>query len=183
MRWPVACEQLSSTTKTVSNPRAFVPLLLALCVAACSKGSAAGPPKAGEPKPRLGNVMVEVGHRFETAGRAMNANRFELADFEIGELEELFEDDVPNAELPKEGPTAHIPKVAKGFLETNVPELKKAAAARDKAAFADAFSRAASICTACHQAAEKGFIQVPSEPGKAVPNVDPLPGETAKPKP
>ena len=65
--------------------------------------------------------MVEVARRFEIAGRAMNANRFELAEFEVGEIEELFEDDVPDAELPKEGPTAHIPAVAKGFLKRTCP--------------------------------------------------------------
>jgi hypothetical protein len=165
--------------------------MLALLVSSCSQGhtpsptatTAAASSSAGAAKPRLGNVMVEVARRFETAGRAANANRFELAEFEVGEIEELFEDDVPNAELPKEGPTAHIPAVAKGFLEANVPELKKAAAAKDHAAFAAAFQRAASICNSCHQAAAKGFIQVPSEPGKAVPDLDPQPADSAKPKP
>lgn len=103
--------------------------LFALLVGGCSREQASSSSTAA-PKPRLGNVMVEVARRFEIAGRAMNANRFELAEFEVGEIEELFEDDVPNAELPKEGPTAHIPAVAKGFLEANVPELKRAAAAK-----------------------------------------------------
>jgi hypothetical protein len=156
--------------------------LFALQLASCSREPAASS-SAGGSKPRLGNVMVEVARRFEIAGRAANANRFELAEFEVGEIGELFEDDVPNAELPKEGPTAHIPTVAKGFLEANVPELKKAAAAKDHDAFAAAFQRAASICNACHQAAAKGFIQVPSEPGKAVPDVGPLPASSAKPQP
>jgi mono/diheme cytochrome c family protein len=123
----------------------------------------------------LGTVMVQVAQRFEVAGRAAKANRFALADFEAGEIGELFEIDVPGAELPKEGPTAHIPAMAKAFLEGNVPELKKAAAAGDRAAFAAAFQRAASVCNGCHQAAAKGFIVVPSEPGEAVPDLDPLP--------
>jgi hypothetical protein len=123
--------------------------------------------------------MVQVARRFEIAGRAAQANRFELAEFEAGEIEELFESDVPGAELPKEGPAAHIPAMAKSFLEANAPELKKAAATRDGAAFAAAFQRAASACNACHQASAKGFIEVPSEPGKVVPNVDPLPVSSA----
>jgi mono/diheme cytochrome c family protein len=161
--------------------------LLALALSALLLGSCSREPpassSAGGPKPRLGNVMVEVARRFETAGRAATGNRFELAEFEVGEIGELFEDDVPNAELPKEGPTAHISAVAKGFLEANVPELKKAAAAKDHDAFGAAFQRAASICNACHQAAAKGFIQVPSEPGNAVPDLDPLPAPSAKPQP
>jgi hypothetical protein len=177
--------RLESCSTLRRGPSATAPpavVLLALLLGSCSREPAASS-SAGGPKPRLGNVMVEVARRFETAGRAANANRFELAEFEVGEIEELFEDDVPNAELPKEGPTAHIPAVAKGFLEANLPELKKAAAAKDHEAFAAAFLRAASICNACHQAAAKGFIQVPSEPGKAVPDLGPLPASSAKTQP
>jgi hypothetical protein len=146
----------------------------------CSRGSspsagapAAVSPTASAPKESLGNVMVQVARRFEIAGRAANANRFALTEFEASEIEELFETDVPGAELPKEGPTAHIPAMAKAFLETDAPDLKKAAATKDRAAFAAAFARASSSCNACHQASAKGFIQVPSEPGKGVPDLDP----------
>jgi len=131
----------------------------------------------------LGTVMVGIARRFELAGRAVKANRFELAEFEVGEIAESFEDDVPNAELPKEGPTAHIPAMAKSFLLANAPELKKAAAAKDPAAFAVAFEHAAAVCNACHQAAAKGFIQVPSAPGQSVPELDPVPGLPTSPSP
>ncbi|HEY1691632.1 MAG TPA: hypothetical protein VGG39_05705 [Polyangiaceae bacterium] len=136
--------------------------------AACSRE----PPPA--PRQSLGNVMAEVARRFELAGKAANANRFELAEFEAGEIEELFESDVPNAELPKEGPTAHIPATAKAFLETNAPDLKKAAAAHDEAAFAAAFQRTSAACNGCHKASDKAFIEVPSVPGMSVPRVDPV---------
>jgi len=152
---------------------AVVAVLFLAC--ACSRPS----PPAPASHESLGNVMVQVGRRFELAGRAADANRFELAEFEAGELGEVFENDVPNAELPKEGPTAQIPALAKAFLETNAPELQKAAAAKDRAAFAAAFQHAASACNACHQASEKAFIQVPSVPGKPVPEVDPLPAPPA----
>src|SRR5580658_8234515 len=120
---------------------------------------------ASAPRMSLGNVMVQVARRFEIAGRAANANRFELSEFEAGEIEELFESDVPRAELPKEGPTAHIPAMAKTFLEASAPDLKKGAASRDMKAFAAAFQRTAAACNGCHQASAKAFIQVPSTPG------------------
>jgi hypothetical protein len=135
------------------------------------------------PRESLGNVMVQVARRFEIAGRAANAGRFELAEFEAGEIEELFEGDVPNAELPKEGPTAHIPAMAKSFLDANAPDLKKAAASKDRAAFAAAFQRASAACNACHRASAKGFIEVPSEPGKGVPDLEALPAEGGKAAP
>ncbi len=127
--------------------------------------------------------MAEVARRFELAGRAAHANRFELAEFEAGEIEELFESDVPGAEMPKEGPVAHIPAMAKAFLETNAPELKKAAAGKDRAAFAGAFQRAAAACNGCHLASAKAFIQVPSEPGRGVPDLDPLPAPATPARP
>jgi hypothetical protein len=164
-----------------------IPVLALLVLSvSCSRGTSSavdGPPPGGSsaasPKVGLGNVMVEVARRFEIAGRAANANRFELAEFETGEIEELFGSDVPNAEMPKEGPTAHIPTMAKALLETAAPELKKAAAARDHVAFAAAFQHMASMCNACHQASAKAFIQVPTEPGQMVPVLDPLPASSA----
>jgi mono/diheme cytochrome c family protein len=162
------------------NPWLLISLPL---MAACSRTNAAPPPVADETKaptpraeaPGLGEVMVQVGRRFEVAGRAASANRFELAAFEVGELAELFENDVPGASLPKEGPSAQIPALAKAFLDTIPPELSKAAATKDRAAFAAAFQHAAATCNACHQSAAKGFIEVPSIPGRGVPVLDPLP--------
>jgi len=160
-------------------------LALVFALWGCSRGSAPVPPEATGNAARmdLGTVMVGIARRFELAGRAVKANRFDLAEFEVGEIAESFEDDVPNAELPKEGPTAHIPAMAKSFLLANAPELKKAAAAKDPAAFAAAFQHAAAVCNACHQAAAKGFIQVPSEPGQPVPDLSPVPAPPTSPSP
>ena len=131
-------------------------------------------------RPDLGVVMVDVGRRFETMGRAFTANRFELATFEASELAEVFTDDVPRAAPPKEGPTAQIPAMAKAFLDTVPPDLERAIASKDKATFAAAFERAAALCNACHTSAQKAFIQVPTVPGQSVPSLDPLPPPAGK---
>jgi len=164
-------------------------LVTAALVAGCSRGGASppgaasgAPSAAAPPRESLGNVMVQVARRFEIAGRAASAGRFELAEFEAGEIEELFESDVPNADMPKEGPTAHIPAMARAFLETDAPELKRSAASGDRVAFAVAFQRAAAACNDCHRASAKGFIQVPVEPGKAVPDLDPQPAPSTAPR-
>jgi hypothetical protein len=162
--------------------RSRAPLIgaaIALVAAAgCSRASPPLPEQKAD-APGLGEVMVTVGRRFEMAGRAALANRWELAEFEAGELGELFESDVPHASLPKEGPTAQIPAMAKAFLESAPPDLAKAATSRDVAAFSAAFERAAAQCNACHASAEKAFIQVPTVPGRAVPVIDPLPASSA----
>jgi hypothetical protein len=140
-------------------------------LASCSKGGGA----ASEEGRGLGDVMADVGRRFEVCGRAAAANRFELAAYEADELGEIFENDVPHATLPKEGPTAQIPGLAKQFLQMAPPALMKAAQAKDPVAFAQAFGNTAGLCNACHQSAEKGFIQVPVIPGQAVPVLVPQP--------
>lgn len=154
--------------------------LLFLCLAGgCSQRGAPPPPEADgtcpaerASAPRYGALMAEVGRRFELAGRASIAGRFELASFEVEEIEELFEEDLPAAELPKEGATAKLPALAEAFVKTHPPELKKAASAKDRAAFAAAFQRAAGTCNGCHQASDHAFIEIPSVPGKPVPDVE-----------
>src|SRR5208282_2906106 len=95
----------------------LAPLLMASSCDHTSPLSGGAPGvSSATPRESLGSVMVQVARRFEITGRAANANRFELAEFEAGEIGELFETDVPNAELPKEGPTAQIPAMAKAFL-------------------------------------------------------------------
>jgi len=168
----------------MTAPRVLAAAVL-LVLGACSKPTAThdgeGKGAAAEmhtEAPTLGDVMVQVGRRFEVMGRAAAANRFELAAFEAGELEELFEGDVPRAQLPKEGPTQQIGALAKQFLQAIPPELTKAAEAKDKTAFAAAFKHAATLCNGCHAASAKGFIEVPESPGQAVPVLDALPGPT-----
>jgi mono/diheme cytochrome c family protein len=159
-------------------------LLLTLLSAGPALGcSKASPSATTAPKHGLGSVMADVGRRFELAGRAASAGRFELAAYEADELGELFEWDVREAAMPKEGPVAHIPAMALAFAQTSASEMRRAAEAKDGTAFAMAFQRAAAACNACHQASGKGFIEVPSEPGRAVPVLDPSPSRAASAQP
>ena len=162
-----------------SRIRSFAVAAVVLGLPACSRldppPPSPPPPSAqATPHPSLGTVMTDVARRFELAGRAAAANRFELAAYEANEISELFEDDVPNAELPKEGPTAQIPGLAKAFLDANAADLKKAAASGDPRIFSTSFERTAAACNACHQASAKPFIQIPTVPGKSVPDLDAL---------
>ncbi len=143
-------------------------LLLALLVG-CSRAPSTN---AGAPARAYGDVMSDVGRRFELAGRAAAATRFELAAFEVGEMRELFEGDLRHAAVPKEGPTDMLASTADGFVKVNVPELEKAAKAKDGRAFAAAFQRASVTCNGCHVSSAHGFIQIPSVPGKAVPDLE-----------
>ena len=57
----------------------------------------AAPPHTTDHPRGFGELMPEVGRHFERAGRAASAHRWELAQYDIDELQEIFEQDVPSA--------------------------------------------------------------------------------------
>jgi hypothetical protein len=137
------------------------------------------PPKEPAPQLRYGELMSEVGHRFETMGRAVKAHRYELAAFELDELEEVFDEDLPHAERPKVPTEVNLDGLADAFRKTHPPELDDALKAHNQAAFAKAFARAAETCNGCHKVTGHPYIEVPGTPGSAVPRMDPIPDKPA----
>ncbi len=156
-------------------------VLMILLLASCSRSSPTGqqsaPGASGAAQPpsgkHFGDLMFEVGRRFERAGRAVAAGRWELARYDLGEIDEVFSQDVPTAIMPED---VHIDlrPIAREFASSVPDELRKPIAARDRAGFEAAFARAAATCNACHEAASKPFIQVPSTIGVPVPRLDPV---------
>lgn len=126
------------------------------------------------PAPHYGEVMAEVGRRFELAGRAAKAGRFALAEFELGEMEEAIDEDLPHAEPPRAGDPAKLAALLGELRHTQLPAMQAAAKKPDTAAFALAFAAASKTCNACHDATEHSFIEIPSEPGRSVPLLDPI---------
>ena len=127
------------------------------------------------PGARYGALMAEVGLRFERLGRAAVARRFDLAESERGEIEEVFEEDLPKAEPPRESAGVNLAGVADAFRQTNLPDLKSALEAKDTTALGAAYSRAAETCNGCHRASGHAFIEIPGVPGRPVPRLDPIP--------
>jgi hypothetical protein len=151
--------------------------LCALALVGCTPSgkSTAGDAGPAAPARRYGDAMSELGRRFELAGRAAAAGRFELARFELSEIDEILDEDLPRAEPPKVGANVDLSGLVKAFAQTNLRELNRAVEARDRAAFAAAFNRAAVACNGCHAATSHGFIEIPGELGATVPKLDPVP--------
>lgn len=151
-------------------------LLCAALAGACSRTSSHERRETPEPPARVpwGTAMAEVARRFEALGRAAAAGRYELADYELGELGETFEDVLPHAAPPREGHPEVLPALAAAFTRTNLPDLQRAVTARDRSAIASAFARTATACNGCHAASGHGFIEVPSAEGKSIPSMDPV---------
>jgi hypothetical protein len=144
-------------------------LLALMLVGGCGPDKPEGPPQGDL---HIGAVMLENGHRFETAGLAAAAGRWELAEYEAHEMIELFEDDMPRALLPGECNDALADQTYESLLNDQLPELRSAARSADEEAFARAFSTASASCNGCHAGCEVAFIVIPTEPGRRVPVID-----------
>lgn len=144
-------------------------MLLGALFAACARGEA---PEAAQVD--FGTVMAEIGRRFELLGRASLAGRYELADYQLGELEEAFTEALPHASPPKEGHPEVLPPLVSGFVQTAIPDLRAAIAAHDRATIDAAFARTATLCNRCHAESGHGFIEVPTAAGRSVPSTEPV---------
>lgn len=155
-------------------------LLFAVYAAALVFGCARSGSDGGEgatPRTSFGSAMSDVARRFEILGRAASAGRYELADYELGELEEIFTETLPGASPPKEGHPEVLPGLVSDFSKNTIPALRTGIATHDQSKFEAAFAQAASACNSCHQASGHQFIEVPLKPGLAIPNTDPVAGK------
>jgi hypothetical protein len=112
---------------------------------------APAPPQASAPEPpRLGEIMTlqQLRHiKLWFAGRAGN---WPLANYELGELNEGFED------LNKQLGGDTVEKAVGAAMQA----LQKIVDGKDAKAFAAAFDRLTAGCNSCHRTLERGFIAI-----------------------
>lgn len=124
-------------------------------------------------KVSFGTVMSGVARRFELVGKAVVARRFELAAYAAEEIGETFQDELPAASLPPLPEGVSLGPFTKLVVERDVPELAKAIVMRDEKAIEKAFVTLSTTCNACHAAAGRPFIEVPTKLGETAPRLDP----------
>jgi hypothetical protein len=111
--------------------------------------------------------MMEIGMRFERAGRAALAGRWDLATYDVDELAEVFDADLRTTW----GHEPPLSALARELTSGPLRALQEAARRRDDQTFRNAFAAAAGTCNRCHHAAAMGFIQIPETLGARVPIV------------
>ncbi len=136
----------------------------------CLVGPAAAASSAAA-KVSFGTVMVSVARRFEVGGKAVLAKRWELARYQIEEIGETFTNELPAAALPPLPPGASLTAFEKLMVERDVPALEKAIDSHDLPAIEKAYATMSTTCNACHTAAGKAFIEVPSKLGETAPRL------------
>jgi hypothetical protein len=107
--------------------------------------------------PGLGEIMTLQQMRHLKLWFAGQAGNWPLADYELDELKEGYEDIVKYFPTKDDVPAGPM---ASAIIEKEVAELNKAIEAKDRKQFTAAFDKLTASCNACHQSSKKQFIVV-----------------------
>jgi hypothetical protein len=107
--------------------------------------------------PGLGEIMTLQQMRHLKLWFAGQAGNWPLADYELDELKEGYEDIVKYFPTKDDAPTGPM---ASAIIEKEVAGMNKAIAAKDRKQFTAAFEKLTASCNACHQSSKKPFIVV-----------------------
>jgi hypothetical protein len=121
---------------------------------------------APEPKlwqPGLGEYMVGIQRHHAALSFAGQAGNWELASFELKELEEGFDDARQFQPLHEK---VDVKQLLDSILPPVLKPLHESIEKADKQLFAKGFEALSSACNGCHQAANVAFIEIvePSAP-------------------
>jgi hypothetical protein len=120
--------------------------------AACAQDAAKqeSSEEASADLPGLGEIMALQQMRHIKLWFAGHAANWPLADYEIGELKEGFED---VTKLLGED-------IVRQYVGAPISELEKSIDSKDSVAFAAAFDNLSAGCNACHHTLDHGFIVI-----------------------
>jgi hypothetical protein len=140
----------------------------AVCLPACSTPQSAQP-KAEAYAPGLGEIMTFQQMRHTKLWLAEQAGNWTLADYELKELGEGFDDIVkfhPTHEDSPVAPKDAIPRM----IPVPLADLRKAVEQKDRSAFETAYDSLTKACNDCHQATNFGFNRVQRPASNPYPN-------------
>ena len=103
-------------------------------------------------QPGLGTVMLEYGNRLARLWFAANAGNWDMAKYQLDEMVEIQE----VGETTRAGRAPML----KAFEDNYLKKIDPAIAAKDKAAFTQAFGNAVAGCNACHTASTGDELEV-----------------------
>jgi hypothetical protein len=137
-----------------------------------------------EPKepftPGLGEIMTLQQMRHLKLWYAVQAGNWPLADYELDELKEGFEDIVKYHPAHDDMPTGTM---ATAVVDGEVAALNKAIGAKDRKQFTAGFDKLTAACNACHQAARHAFIVIRRPTGNPYTNQSFTPARNAETMP
>jgi hypothetical protein len=118
-------------------------------------------------KPELIEFMVFTQIRHAKLWLAGNAGNWELAEYEIDELNEVLQNTAKQVPDYKGMP---VGKMIESVAMAPIQEVEKAVKAKNRARFAAAYDKLTAACNTCHQSANRSFIVIQRPSGSAFPN-------------
>jgi hypothetical protein len=118
-------------------------------------------------EPGLVEFMMTVQTHHAKLWLAGNARNWDLADYQVDELKELFEDIAKRIPVYKDVP---VGKMIESVTMAPIGEIEAAIKTRDGKAFATGFDKLTTACNSCHEAANRGFIVIQRPATSAFPN-------------
>lgn len=121
--------------------------------------------------PGLGEIMTATQMRHAKLALAGSLGNWPLADYELDEIDEGFQDALkyhPTHKDVKQPLTELLP----AFVKTPLEDLRAAVKEKDPAKFNTAFDELSTGCNGCHQAVDFGFNVVIRPTVPPVPNQD-----------
>lgn len=151
----------------MSPGRAALGFALAAAALLCACGEKA---PAKSYAPGLGEIMTLTQMRHAKLWLAGSAGNWDLAAYEVSELEEGFHD---AAEFhPTDESSVPIAKLVPAMTDGPLAALRAAIEKKNARAFAKAFDSLTAGCNACHQATQHGFNVIMRPRGNAFLNQD-----------
>ena len=102
--------------------------------------------------PRLADIMMWIQIRHFKLWHAGHSKNWTLADFELGQIRESFDETMrifPN-----------IPLADKYMIAEPMEKLNSAIEKKDSVQFSKAFDKLTAACNSCHKAANLGYIVI-----------------------
>ena len=149
--------------------KTIVIAVLALTIGAVSVGWSAEPSPPAY-VPGMGEIMGATQMRHAKLWFAGQAGNWDLAQYELDEIHEGFEDAVTYHPVFKND--AQIAQILEKFVAVPLHELESAVSAKKRPAFIRAYDHLTAACNQCHQAAGQGFIRIKRPSGRAFDNQD-----------
>lgn len=135
----------------------FITLAVAAFAMLCTVTTYAAEPAKEAYVPGMGEIMGATQMRHSKLWFAGRAGNWELADYELSEINEGLEDAVKYYPLFK-----HVPVSAmiRHYTAQPIADLRQSIAAGDEKQFKQSFDKLTGACNACHRAADHGYIVI-----------------------
>ena len=144
-------------------------VFVAACGGRSQPGGAASAPAAEAFVPGLGELMSFQQMRHVKLWFAGQASNWQLADYEVDELGEGFDDIVKFHPTHKDSPVAPRDAIPR-MVTQPLADVRAAIARKDAQAFVSAYDALTASCNNCHQATNFAFNRVQRPESNPYPN-------------